>query len=335
MTTPTLTPTRAATSPRPRASSDVGRPAGYTLEVDHITKRYGGTTVVDDLSFTVRPGRVTGFLGPNGSGKSTTMKMLLGLASASEGRATIGGQPYRDLPDPARTVGVVLEPNAFHPGRSGRNHLRVLADAAGITTARVDETLKSVGLAPAAANRRVGSYSLGMKQRLSLAAALLGEPPVLVLDEPGNGLDPQGIRILRAVLQARAAEGDTVFVSSHLLSEIEHLADDLVVISAGRLITSGPITELQQRASLVRTTAPEELAAALRQAGALVERFEADALIVRRLPIEAIGEHAFHLGVVLHELSPHSGSLEELFLGWTGAAEPNTSTTATKEVLLP
>jgi ABC-2 type transport system ATP-binding protein len=311
------------------------RTTGHTLEVDHLTKRYGKTTVVDDLSFTVRPGRVTGFLGPNGSGKSTTMKAMLGLASADEGQARIGGRFYRDLPDPARTVGVVLEPNAFHPGRSGRNHLRILADAAGITTARVDEMLASVGLAPAAATRRVGSYSLGMKQRLSLAAALLGDPPVLVLDEPGNGLDPQGIRTLRSVLQARAAEGDTVFVSSHLLSEVEHLADDLVVINAGRLVTSGPIGELRQGASLVRTTAAGELAEVLQRAGGLLERPEAGTLIVRGLPIEAIGEHAFHLGVVLHELSPHTGSLEELFLTWTGSADTLPTATQTTEVLLP
>ena len=194
------------------------RDRSLALEIDSLTKRYGDTTVVDGLTFTVQPGRVTGFLGPNGSGKSTTMKMLLGLASADQGRATIGGVPYRDLTDPARTLGVVLEPNAFHPGRSGRNHLRIKAEAAEIAAAQVDEVLRAVDLDSKAANRRVGTYSLGMKQRLSLALALLGDPPVLVLDEPGNGLDPRGIRTLRDNLAARAANGDTVFVSSHLLS---------------------------------------------------------------------------------------------------------------------
>ncbi len=179
---------------------------GHALVVDHVTKRYGGHTVVDDLSFTVPPGRVTGFLGPNGSGKSTTMKIMLDLASADRGRASIGGHRYRELPDPARTVGAIIESDAFHPGRSGRNHLRILADATGIARGRVDEILEQVGLADAA-DRRAGAYSLGMRQRLGLAAALLGEPPVLVLDEPGNGLDPQGIRTLRDLLRAHAANG--------------------------------------------------------------------------------------------------------------------------------
>lgn len=173
------------------------------LTVSNVTKRYGGNTVVDGVSFTVRPGRVTGFLGPNGSGKTTTMKIMLDLASADEGTATIGGRRYRDIPNPARLVGVLLEANAFHPGRSGRNHLRILADAAGIPLSRVDELLDRVGLAEAS-DRRVGAYSLGMRQRLGLAAALLGDPPVLILDEPGNGLDPQGIRELRDLLRLRA-----------------------------------------------------------------------------------------------------------------------------------
>src|SRR3954463_1693496 len=211
---------------------------GIRLGIAHLPKPYGKNVVVDDLSFTAEPGRVTGFLGPNGSGKSTTMKILLDLASADAGTATIGGHRYRTLADPARTIGVVLEPNAFHPARTGRNHLLVLADATGISQRRVDETLDLVGLGHAA-TRPVGGYSLGMRQRLSLAAALLGDPPVLVLDEPGNGLDPQGIRSLRDLLRARADEGATVFLSSHLLSEVEHLADDLVVVNEGRLVTTG------------------------------------------------------------------------------------------------
>ena len=292
--------------------------AGYALEVEHVTKRYGDNTVVDDLSFTVPPGRVTGFLGPNGSGKSTTMKIMLDLAAADRGRATIGGNRYRDLPDPARTVGAIIESDAFHPGRSGRNHLRILAEATGIPTPRVDEILEQVGLA-GAAGRRAGAYSLGMRQRLGLAAALLGEPPVLILDEPGNGLDPQGIRTLRDLLRAHAAKGGTVFVSSHLLSEVEHLADDVIVINNGRLVTHGALPELQQSASLVRTADPQHLAIALEQAGATTQIEGVDALVVRGMALDEIGERAFTNGIVLHELAPHAGSLEELFLNWTTA----------------
>ncbi len=261
----------------------------HTIEIEHLAKRYGDRTVVDDLSFTVEPGRVTGFLGPNGSGKSTTMKMMLDLASADRGRATIDGQRYRDLADPARTVGAMIESDAFHPGRSGRNHLRVLADATGIPQRRVDEVLDEVGLADAA-NRQAGAYSLGMRQRLGLAGALLGSPPVLVLDEPGNGLDPEGIRTLRDQLRAHAAAGGTVFVSSHLLAEVEHLADDVIVINAGRLVTQGPLAELQQAASLVRTPDAVRLAVALEQAGATTELRDPDSLVVRDMAIDEIGE---------------------------------------------
>ena len=310
------------------------RDRSLKLEIDSLTKSYGDTTVVDGLTFSVQPGRVTGFLGPNGSGKSTTMKMLLGLASADKGRATIGGIPYRNLPDPARTLGVVLEPNAFHPGRSGRNHLRIQAEATGIPAAHVDEVLRSVDLSPKAANRRVGTYSLGMKQRLSLALALLGDPPVLVLDEPGNGLDPRGIRTLRDNLATRAANGDTVFVSSHLLSEVELLADDLVVINEGRLVAAGSIDELRNPTALVRTTTPEELAIALEHIGGTVRRQDTDALVVEGLSTEVIGEHAHREGVVLHELSLQEGSLEEMFMAWTGeASSTNPSILSRKEVI--
>jgi ABC-2 type transport system ATP-binding protein len=262
------------------------------------------------------------------------MKMLLGLASADKGEATIGGIPYRDLPDPARTLGVVLEPNAFHPGRSGRNHLRIQAEATGIPAAQVDEVLRSVDLSPKAANRRVGTYSLGMKQRLSLALALLGDPPVLVLDEPGNGLDPRGIRTLRDNLATRASNGDTVFVSSHLLSEVEQLADDLVVINEGRLVAAGPINELRNPTALVRTTAAEELAVALEHIGGKVKRQGADTLVVEGLSTEVIGEHAYREDVVLHELSLHEGSLEELFMAWTAdASSAGLSISAKEEVI--
>lgn len=291
----------------------------YALEIEHVTKRYGPNVVVDDLSFTVEPGRVTGFLGPNGAGKSTLMKILLDLASADGGRATIGGTRYRTYRDPARTVGVVLEPNAFHPGRSGRNHLRVLADGMGVSHARLEEMLRLVGLAEAA-DRRVGAYSLGMRQRLGIAAALLGDPPVLILDEPGNGLDPQGIRWLRDLLRLRAANGNTVFVSSHLLAEVEHLADDVVVINRGRLVAAGAIEDLQTRATLVRSPAPEPLTQVLEAAGATVRPSDG-ALVVSDLAIAEIGDHALRAGIALHELTPSSGSLEELFLGWTDALD--------------
>jgi ABC-2 type transport system ATP-binding protein len=293
-----------------------------TLEVEHLTKRYGENTVVDDLSFVARPGRVTGFLGPNGSGKSTTMKILLDLAFAEGGRATIGGERYRDLASPSATVGALLESNAFHPGRSGRNHLRILADADGVGADRVDEVLQLVDLGDAA-DRRVGGYSLGMRQRLGFAAALLGDPPVLVLDEPANGLDPQGMHEMRDLLRARAARGDTVLVSSHLLAEVELLADDLVVIHRGRLVTSGSLEELQEDATLVRTSATAELQRVLEDAGATVVADDGG-LVVRGLEIDDIGERAFHAGIALHELSPHAGSLEERFLRWTSAAGEDT-----------
>jgi ABC-2 type transport system ATP-binding protein len=304
---------------------------GPALEIDHVTKRYDDAPVVKDLSFTVQPGRVTGFLGPNGAGKSTTMKILLDLASADQGTAMIGGTRYRDLQDPARKVGVALEPNAFHPGRSGRNHLRVLADGGGFSPARVHELLSLVGLAEAA-NRRVGAYSMGMRQRLSLAAALLGDPPVLVLDEPGNGLDPQGIRDLRALLRERAANGDTIFVSSHLLSEVEHLADDVVVLNKGRLVASGPLAELQRDETLVRTPSRTNLIEVLQSAGGTVESRDENALLVRGLSIDKIGHRAHRAGIELHELSPHSGSLEELFMGWTDATNVDTTSEDAREV---
>jgi ABC-2 type transport system ATP-binding protein len=295
----------------------------HRLTIDNITKRYGDQAVVDDLSFTVEPGRITGFLGPNGSGKSTTMKVLLGLATADNGTATIGGRPYRRLPDPAGTVGVVLEPNAFHPGRSGRNHLRILAQASGQRTAWVDDVLATVGLSPEAGRRRVGTYSLGMKQRLSLAAALLTDPPVLVLDEPANGLDPQGIRELRDLLRARAARGHTVLVSSHLLTEVEHLVDDVVVINQGRLVTTGTVAELTQSSATVRTPCPQGLGDRLAAAGGRVEPAGPDALRVAGLDLDQIGDLAHAAGIALHELSPHAGSLEDVFFALTTANNPS------------
>ncbi len=292
------------------------------VEVENLTKQYGGRAVVSDLSFVAWPGRVTGFLGPNGSGKSTTMKIMLDLASADGGRVVIGGRRYRDLADPTSTVGALLESNAFHPGRSGRNHLRILADAQGVGLERVDEVVELVELADAA-NRRVGAYSLGMRQRLGFAAALLGDPPVLILDEPANGLDPQGIHQMRDLLRARAAMGDTVLISSHLLAEVELLADDVVVVNGGRLVTSGALSDLQEAATLVRSSEPERLRRVLGSSGVDLGR-QGDALVVRGVAIEEIGQRAFDAGIVVHELSPHSGSLEERFLEWTSGTEEAT-----------
>jgi len=217
------------------------RPA---IEVSGLGKRFGGTAAVSDLSFTVRYGRVTGFLGRNGAGKTTTLRMLLGLIRPDSGAATIAGRPYAELPDPLGTVGALLDAGAAHPGRTGRDHLRTLAAAAGVCNARVDELLCAVGL-EAAARQRVGGYSLGMRQRLGLAAMLLGDPAVLILDEPANGLDPQGIRWLRGQLRALAAEGRAVLVSSHVLAEIEQAADDVVIIDRGRSVTQAPLAELR------------------------------------------------------------------------------------------
>ncbi len=292
-------------------------PGRYRLTITNLTKRYGGNPVVDDLTFDVEPGRITGFLGPNGSGKSTTMKVLLGLAAADHGTATVGGVAYRDLPDPAGTVGVVLEPNAFHPGRSGRDQLSILALAAGRSIDTVDETLATVGLSPAAARRRVGTYSLGMKQRLSLAGALLTDPPVLVLDEPANGLDPQGIRELRDLLRERAARGHTVLVSSHLLTEVQHLVDDVVVIDQGRLVTAGTVDALTHGSVRVRTPQPQVLADRLAAVGGRIESSGSDTLVVAGLGLAQIGDTAHTADVALHELSPHAGSLEDVFLALT------------------
>ncbi len=288
----------------------------YALEFENVTKRYGHEVVLDDLTFIVRPGVVTGFLGPNGAGKSTAMKILLDLAKAERGHATIGGTRYREMPDPAGAVGVVLEPNAFHPGRSGRNHLRILADGAGIDPGRITELLEAVELTQAA-DRHVGGYSLGMRQRLGLAAALLGDPPVLVLDEPGNGLDPQGIHWLRDLLRERAAAGGTVFVSSHLLAEVEHLADEIVVINHGRLVTTGALSTLQKIGTAVRTDAPDRLTQLVSAAGGTVDTGVEGELVVRGFGMAEIGDLACAAGIALHELAPQAGSLEELFIAWT------------------
>src|SRR6516164_1061021 len=225
------------------------------ISVSHLTKRYGQVLAVDDLSFDVHPGKVTGFLGPNGAGKTTTLKILLGLAAPTAGSAGVGGTEYRRLPDPLRQVGAALDSNTFHPGRSATQHLKVIATAAGIPHRRVGEVLDQVGLS-SAAGRRVGGYSLGMRQRLSLAGALLGDPGVIILDEPLNGLDPEGIRWMRGLLRSLATEGRTVLVSSHLLTEVAQTVDEVVVLANGRLVAETTLADLTGRSSVVRAATP-------------------------------------------------------------------------------
>jgi len=293
------------------------------IEAVGLTKRYQSVTAVDDLSFAVREGAVTGFLGPNGAGKTTTLRMVLGLARPSEGTATIQGRRYVELDEPARTVGANLEVAGAHPGRSGRNHLRALAAMAGLPASRVDEVLRLVEL-ESAADRRAGKYSLGMRQRLGLAATLLGDPQVLVLDEPANGLDPQGIRWLRDFLRAMAAEGRTVLVSSHVLAEVAQTVDDVVVIHRGRLVQQGPVESLTAAGAgvLVRTPRSVALRAALEREGLAVTEAPDGALVVEGADAAQVGEIAFAAGVPLHELAARSTSLEEAFLALTTDAPP-------------
>jgi ABC-2 type transport system ATP-binding protein len=299
----------------------VGRP----LEVAGLTKHFGSTVALDDLSFTVRPGVVTGFLGPNGSGKTTTLRCLLGLVEPTRGTATVDGRRYRDLDDPVRTVGASLEASSFHPGRTARAHLQVMALAAGVPAERVDLLLHQVGLTDAA-SRRVGGFSLGMRQRLALAQALLGDPEVLLLDEPANGLDPAGIAWLRGFLRALAAEGRTVLVSSHVLSEVEQTVDDVVVITRGRLVHQGPLAELEAGPVrvLVRTPAADALRRAVGTAlpQVVVHDLPEGALRLDGATAAEIG-HAAHLaGVELHELATMPSDLEQLFLDMTREGSP-------------
>ena len=294
------------------------------IEVSRLTKRYGKVLAVDDLSFRAEPGRVTGFLGPNGAGKTTTLRSLVALLHPTSGDATILGRHYSELVDPVSTVGAILEANAFHPGRTGRNHLRTIARAGGIADNRVDEVLELVDLT-AAANRRAKGYSLGMKQRLSLAGALLGDPEVLVLDEPANGLDPQGIRWLRDLLRSLAGKGRTVLVSSHVLTEMAQLADDVVIIAKGRLVTQSPMADVLAgggHGTRARSPERDKLAAALERAGVTARPLGDDALGVEAPPAK-VGEVAAAEGIVLHELVTVSESLEDVILELTeGASTP-------------
>jgi ABC-2 type transport system ATP-binding protein len=292
---------------------------------DGLTKRYGPVTAVDDLSFEVRPGAVTGFLGPNGAGKTTTLRMVLGLARPTAGRATILGRPFAELPAAARSVGANLEICGMHPGRSGRNHLRALAAFAGLPASRVDEVLDLVEMR-ADADRRAGGYSTGMRQRIGLAATLLGDPEVLVLDEPANGLDPQGIRWLRDFLRGVASEGRTVLVSSHVLSEVEQTVDDVVVIHRGRLVKSGPIASLLTAEGVrVRSPRAADLAAAVTRDGAQV-RSDGEVLFVQGRTTDEVGELAFSAGIPLHELAVEAASLEEIFFRLTSDQDAGTPT---------
>jgi ABC-2 type transport system ATP-binding protein len=289
------------------------------IEVVDLTKRYGNVLAVDRLSFRVEPGTITGFLGPNGAGKSTTLRSVLGLVHPDAGGATVLGHAYRELDRPLHRVGAVLEASEVHPGRSGRNHLRVLATASGVPRSRVEEVLALVELT-AAAKRRVKGYSLGMRQRLGLATALLGDPEVLVLDEPANGLDPAGVRWLRDLLRSLAAEGRTILVSSHVLAEVAQTVDRVVIIHRGKLIQQATIAEVlagAQGATRVRSPEAQRLRDLLAAQGATVTEV-GEGTLAADLPPERVGEVAAANGIVLHELTVESATLEEVFLELTG-----------------
>ena len=292
-----------------------------SIEVRDLTKRFGSVTAVDGVSFEVEPGLVTGFLGPNGAGKTTTLRMILGLAHPTSGTAAVEGSPYVDLADPARTVGAVLERSGFHPGRRARDHLRTLARAARLPESRADEVLEAVALTDAG-GRRAGQYSLGMRQRLSLATALLGEPRILILDEPANGLDPQGIRWLRDYLRWYAAQGRTVLVSSHVLAEMSQTADAVIVIARGKVVAQGPLAEIVAGASggavLVRSPGAERLVGALRGEGFHVETAPDGSLVVTGTEAAAVGDLALREGLAVHELREREASLEDVFFELTG-----------------
>jgi ABC-2 type transport system ATP-binding protein len=288
------------------------------ITVEALTKRYGAFTAVDDVSFTAQAGRVTGFLGPNGAGKSTTMRVMVGLTPPTSGTATISGRHFADLPNPGMEVGVLLDASAQHAGRTGREILTIAQRTMGLPSRRVDEMLERVSLTPTEASRRVRNYSLGMRQRLGIATALIGDPEVLILDEPANGLDPAGIRWMRDLLREYADRGGTVLLSSHLLHEIEVIADDLVVIGNGRIVSQGTKTALLQAAGcFVKAVGREQLARALADSGLTATPFGDDALRVDADP-ELVGKIAFAAGVPLVELRPADGAgLEEIFLELT------------------
>ncbi len=294
------------------------------IKVEHVTKRYGEKTAVDDLSFTVKPGIVTGFLGPNGAGKSTTMRLILGLDRADAGASAVNGKPYRDLPAPLHEIGALLEARAFHTGRSAYNHLLAMAQTHGIGKSRVQQVIDLVGLTEVA-RKRTGAFSLGMGQRLGIASSLLGDPQTVILDEPANGLDPEGMLWIRTLLKGLAAEGRTVFVSSHLMAEMAQTADHLIVIGRGKLMADTTVAELVAEASHdaavhVRTPQSGELRDLLAADGVTVTSSERDLLEVQGLTSADVGTLAAHHGIVLHELVAQKASLEQAFMRLTGGA---------------
>ena len=292
------------------------------VEAESLTKRFGDVPAVTDLSFALEAGTITGFLGPNGAGKTTTLRMILGLAAPTSGRALVFDHPYPELPRAALRIGAVLEATDFHPGRSGRDHLRMLGQAVEVSDSRADEVLRLVELGDAA-RRRVKGYSLGMRQRLGLAAALLGDPELLILDEPANGLDPEGVRWLRDFLRRLAAEGRTVLISSHVLAEVARTADRVLIINRGRLVLSSPLVELTARAGgavRVRSGDPQQLTKALRDEALQVTTGTDYALLVQGASSERIGEIAFAAGLPVHELVNDAGLLEDIFLELTSEA---------------
>ncbi len=288
------------------------------ITVRGLTKRFGGVLAVDDLTFEVEHGTLTGFVGPNGAGKTTTLRIILGLVRPTGGSALVGGVPYAALDRPARRVGAVLESSGFHPGRTARDHLRVLAGPTGVPDRRVDEVLAEVGLEPAA-RRRVGGFSLGMRQRLGLAGALLGDPEILVLDEPTNGLDPAGVHWLRTFLRARVDAGGTVLVSSHLLAELALSADSVVILKGGRLVTQGPVAEVTGGVPAVRVRTPqaERLRDVLTARGIAATLDGPDQVVASDVGTEAVGRAVAEAGLIVYEMSTHRPALEDVFLSLT------------------
>jgi ABC-2 type transport system ATP-binding protein len=295
--------------------------SGPPLAFDGITKSFGAVRAVDDLTFAVRPGAVTGFLGPNGAGKTTTLRMLLGLTRPTSGRALVGDRPYSEHPTPARVVGAALEASSFHPGRSGLGHLESYAPQAGVSRKRCRELIELVGL-DGAADRRVGGYSMGMRQRLGLATALLGDPPAIVLDEPANGLDPEGIVWLRRLLRTFADEGRTVLISSHVLTEVQHTVDDVVIIAGGRLVHASPLSglaDLAEPETYVESPDADALARLAAERG-WTTRPDGTGLVVTAVVAAEVGAAAYAGGVELHQLASRGVGLEDVFLRITGGS---------------
>jgi ABC-2 type transport system ATP-binding protein len=309
-------------APPPGAGGPAAPPGQQgRIVVNELTKVFGKIRAVDRLSFSVEPGSVTGFLGPNGAGKTTTLRMILGLVHPTAGNSTIGGLPYHRIHNPMTVVGAALEAASFHPARTGRNHLRILCAAARLPDRRADEVLDLVGLHDAG-RRKVRGYSMGMRQRLGLAATMLGDPRILLLDEPANGLDPEGIRWLRGFFRYLAGEGRTVLVSSHLLNEVQEFADRVVILNRGQLVRQGSIAELTAGADtvVIRSPRPEPLIEALATAGHRADRVDATTLRVRGIDIAQVGHLAFTVGVELHELSTARLDLEHQIFALTEGA---------------